>query len=164
MKFWVPRKFVRLVLSVGLLASCDRSNSESASEIQPEMESFLSYGIHNTPYAALVRNVGAKVESLPDTDKADDYSLERWTFTAQVLETYRGAGAETIQYTADVEKGDAPNFGESPFIILLCQSASSLYWPGVGFNFPAGKREKQIAQSAGRSAEKAQTSFEECVP
>lgn len=163
MKFWVPRKFVRLVLSVGLLASCDRSNSESPSDTQSEMESFLIYGIHNTPYAALVRNVDAKVESLPDADETDDYSLERWTFTAEVLETYRGPSADTIQYTADVEKGDAPNFGESPLIVLLCPSGDSLYWPGVGFNFPAGKREQQIAQSAGRSAEKAQVSFEECV-
>lgn len=164
MKFGVPRKFVRLVLCAGLLVSCDRSNSEDVSDIQSEMESFLIYGIRNTPYAALVRNIGSKVESLPDADTTDDYALERWTFTAEVLETYRGVGANTVQYAADVEKGDAPNFGESPFIILLCQSAVGFYWPGVGFSFPGGEREKRIAHSTGRSVEKAQDSFAECLP
>lgn len=164
MKFLLQHRIIQVILCVSLLASCDRSNSESADESQSAMESFLSYGIRNTPYAALVRNLNATVEPLPDADASDDYALERWHFTAEVLETFRGADTDTIQYTVDAEKGEAPNFGDGPFIIMLCQSADGLYWPGVGFNVPAGKREKTVAQSAARQAEKGQQSFAECDP
>lgn len=162
MKYGFRHKIVRLILCVGVLTSCDRSNSESVSDSSPEVESFLIHGINNTPYAALIRNVSSTVEPLPDADASDDYALERWNFTAEVLETFRGAAVETIRYTLDAEKGESPNFGDAPFIILLCRSATGFYWPGVGFNFPAGEREMTIAQSAGRKAEKAQKAFAEC--
>lgn len=162
MKYGFLRKITRLMLCVGVLTSCDHFNSENVSDGLSEMDSFLIYGVTNTPYAALVRNIRSTVEPLPDTDTSDDYALERWSFTAEVLETFRGVAAETILYTVDAEKGESPNFGDAPFIVLLCRSADGFYWPGVGFNFPAGEREKTIAQSAGRKAVKAQKAFAEC--
>jgi hypothetical protein len=126
------------------------------------MERFMVYGINSTPYAALIRNVSATVEALPDEDPADDYALERWTFTATVLETYRGVSMKSLRYTVDTEKGEEPNFAETPFIILLCRTADGYFWPGVGFNFDGGERERKIARSAAKEAGNEQKSFVEC--
>jgi len=126
------------------------------------MEKFLIYGIQNTPYAALIRNTSSNVEPLPDADASDDYALERWSFTAEVLETYRGAQVKNIHYTVEAEKGESPNFGGEPFIILLCESKDGYYWPGVGFNFPAGERQEKIARSSEQKADKEQKVFIEC--
>lgn len=162
MQFMLKHKIVRLILCICVLTSCDRSNSQSVDDNPSELESFLIHGVNNTPYAALIRNIRSTVEPLPDADTSDDYALERWTFTAEVLETFRGTTTKTVHYTVDTEKGESPNFGEAPFIILLCQSPEGFYWPGVGFNFPAGEREKTIVQSAAHKTEKKQQSFAEC--
>lgn len=162
MTFLHPHKIAHLILCALLLTACDHSNSESVPEFQSEMENFLTYGIQNTPYAALIRNISSSVESLPDDDTSDDFALVRWSFTAEVLETYRGPSDKTIHYTVDAEKGEAPNFGDGPFIILLCESKDGYYWPGIGFNFPTGERQEKISRSLGKKVDKKQRTFVEC--
>ncbi len=104
-----------------------------------------------------------EVQPLPDADPSDDYALARWVFTARVLETYRGVAETTLQYSVEMEKGEDPNFGSEPFIILLCRSEGEFYWPGVGFNYPALPAAKALAKATGKNTAVAQAEFAGCT-
>lgn len=125
----------------------------SSADNRSPLEQALIDGFQQVHYAALIENVDSKVKPLADDDTNDDYVLERWQFSARVLETYKGSAATEIHYFIDIEKGESPNLGSKPFIILLCKAEEGFYWPGVGTNFPADENIKQIARNAYKSIE-----------
>lgn len=148
-----------------LATSCGFStaNSSDETEVLSAMQQALTTAVQQTPYAALIQNTHMQAEPLPDEDPQDDYALQRWLITARVLQTYRGLHNDTIRYTVDTEKGEEPGLGDEPFIIVLCQSAGGYYWPGVGYNFPGGEREKLLAQDVARQVDGKQQDFAECA-
>jgi len=144
--------------------SCGYStgNTGGETEVLSPMEQALASAVRQTPYAGLIQNTHAQAEALPDEDPQDDYALQRWSITARVLQTYRGPQDSTIQYTVDTEKGEEPGLGDEPFIIVLCQSQGRYYWPGVGYNFSAGEREKSLVKKVAGQVDANQQEFAEC--
>lgn len=153
------------LINLILMSSCGFSTAENDGDagVPSEMEQVLADAVRGTPYAALIQNTATQAEPLPDEDPEDDYALQRWTITARVLETYRGAQKATVQYTVDTEKNEELGLGDEPFIIVLCQSANGLYWPGVGYNFPAGEHEKALVRKVAEQVDATQAEFSECI-
>lgn len=160
------RSAIHLLCCSALATSCGFSSASSDGEVAAlsAMEQALTAAVQGAPYAALIQNTGTQVQPLPDEDPADDYAPQRWSITARVLETYRGPRQNTVQYTVDTELGEEPGLGDAPFIIVLCPSAEGYYWPGIGYNFPDGEREKALAKGAADKAEVGQKVFAECAP
>lgn len=153
------------ILATSLATSCGLSTANSSDEAAATsaMEQALTAAVQQTPYAALIQNTQAQAEPLPDEDPQDDYALQRWSITARVLQTYRGLQQDRVHYTVDTEIGEEPGLGEEPFIIVLCQTADGYYWPGVGYNFPAGEREKSLAVNAAAKVDAKQQKFADCT-
>lgn len=118
--------------------------------------------IANTPYSALIRLISVEVIDLPDPDESDGFAEQKFIYTADVLETYRGEKTDRIFYIMRVEKGETPDFPGAPFIITLCKSKEGFYWPGVGASFSADNRLRALAKEAAKKADRQPRDFGDC--
>ena len=158
------QKSCLLLIVMFFTCACTANTQQSAlSESEFIFQSnVIVKSITNTPYSALIRITSVETIDLPDADKSDDFSEQQFIYNADVIETYRGEIKKNISYMMQVEKGEEAGFSEVPFIITLCTSNESFYWPGVGASFSADSRLISLAKKAATQTDNKQTLFNDC--
>jgi hypothetical protein len=118
---------------------------------------FLQKAVAGTPYSALV--IHTKVEIIPlsvrskNAKKAVEEAageVERHTYYARVLETFKGKAHATIRYEMVVEKGESAGLDSKPQLLTLCNGPRGFYWPGTGASFPGEADMIAVARRAAK--------------
>lgn len=144
-------------------SACTGYTQQSVSADRFAMQSeALAASVVNTPYSALIQVSSVETIDLPDPDKTDDYSEQKFIYHAKVIETFRGEAKKRISYAIYVEKGEAPDYPETQFIISLCKSDEAYYWPGTGALFSADSRLIHLARKFAQTTDGQQQTFEDC--
>ncbi|AUX19688.1 uncharacterized protein SOCEGT47_001400 [Sorangium cellulosum] len=107
-----------------------------------------------TPVTALVRHIKVERASTADGDLL--------TYHAEVLRTLRGSPRSRLSYIAAVERGESSSLPGGPVLVTLCESGSTLYWPGTGSLFDASPTLLEAAEQRAASLDARQTHFELC--
>lgn len=123
---------------------------------------FMLEAVANTPYFALVRHTGVRVEPLPDSDPSDDFAEEKQIYSADVLTVFRGPTTATITYFMVAESGEETSVNSEPFLLSLCAAEEGLYWPGTGASFPATEENIALVRAAMATLPDAQSSYTHC--
>jgi hypothetical protein len=167
------QKMATLLLAVCSTSAC-KADTKSRVVTEPEISvagnevldyqaSVIAQSIVDTSYSALIQVTSIDVINLPDDDKTDDYSEQKFVYHAHVIETFRGETKKNITYVMFVEGGEQPRSYKNPLIITLCHSNDEgFYWPGVGSDYLAHNKLKSLAREAGEKANKNQTRFNFC--
>jgi hypothetical protein len=135
-------------------ASAQSTASAESASGAAKLES-LRKAVAGTPYSALVVHTKVEITALSvrsaNAKKAveDDPGEERHTYSARVLETFKGKAYATIRYEMVVEKGESAAVDSKPQLLTLCKGPRGFYWPGVGASFPG---ESEMISAARRVA------------
>ena len=134
--------------------------SDQAVSRAEQLES-LREAVAATPYSALVIHTKVEIAPLsvraanPKKAFAQEASDERHTYSARVLETFKGKAYATIRYEMIVEKGESAVLDSKAQLLTLCKGPRGFYWPGVGASFPG---EVEMIAAARRAAKQPATS------
>lgn len=160
------QKITLLLLAVCFTSACNADTEQGISVPESDVLDYqtgaIGESVVNTPYSALIRVTSVDITHLPDEDKSDEYSEQKFTYHADVIETYRGESKKSITYVMYAEGAEQPGSHEKPFIITLCHDDEGFYWPGVGSEFLAHSKLKVLAKKAAKKADKKQVEFFLC--
>ncbi|WP_051484564.1 hypothetical protein [Shewanella waksmanii] len=140
-------RLVLLVINLWVVVACQAASDTAAPHAAADA---VVSALVNTPYAAKVHDFNVVSRDYQDP-KTKEW-LRHHTVSADVLNTYRGAEFEFIEFEMYTEIDESLTLDKAAVNIVLCESEQGqLYWPGTGSIFPpTAEIDAMFARSASR--------------